>query len=367
MQQQQQQDSNVYLMPSRSTTIDRYRAAISITNSEHKVFEPQTIVAANTMKGGDMVVDSSSCPPVPCFFSGQYFPAHQPSFATIITQLTLYIEAFLEQHPDEADYSHTHSTWIVTYASGSNARETHINVYWDSVAADHVVEMSKVKGTGFCSPMKTLFDTIRQGIQRCVVPPAQTVNIVNTRVCVPHMEASVDLVQEQFEKGVKCILSMTRDHFYEPRLESAKSLCDLAQRVDEKLLSVRSVVEGIVSALNSLLRDEFEEIRRFAVTACELFAKIPDYRDPLSVMSSLPVLVSLLVHSCDDESQYLQIAQIRRRACAALCLIAESYCDRVCQCLKDLDVRSEASFTKCLVGDHRLMAKATPLGLCFAH
>ncbi len=166
---------------------------------------------------------------------------------------------------------------------GSDLREIHINCYWDCQANDHVIEMNRVKGDGLFPSTSEFYEKLRQHVlgEKYVAPKIMP----GRRTMMPGppplkrngVVVSTGVTEEMFLKGIKPIFAMADDHFFEPRLEATKALCDMAKR-DQRLLNLEYCQTNVVRVLNSLLNDEFEDIRQFAVMATAMFAAVPSYK-----------------------------------------------------------------------------------------
>ena len=319
---------------------------------------------------------SSKCPERPCYLVSTHFYTFQDTYETIETIIENSVKGLLGEHSEELDYRYfsDDKQWRMKYMNGSDCREIHINVYWDSNANDHIIEINRVKGDGMFPALNSFFDNLRQSIQGSNYVPesnSKKPRMVGYRMPGPpplHGRIAVPLSNEMFLRGIQPILSMAADQFYEPRLEAAKSFCDLAQR-SEQLLSIPECKEGVVSALNNLLMDEFDDVKQFAVMACSLFAQLPSYKQSLSRMPQLRVLAELVLEGPADESVSFETAQMRRRACLALTLIAEKESEAVCECLKEQNVRSLEAWRSYVskMDDPRLVDHANKLELCIVY
>jgi hypothetical protein len=164
-------------------------------------------------------------------------------------------------------------------------RHIHVNCYWDAQHKDHIVEMSRVKGDGLFPSTFEFYETIRRhvlGADKYVAPAS----LAERKPMMPGPPllrregklAAFAVTEDMFLKGIKSIFNLADDHFFEPRLEAVKAICDMAKR-DRRLLEIPFCRDNVVRCLNNLLNDDFEDIRQFAVFATAQFAlNVPSYR-----------------------------------------------------------------------------------------
>ncbi len=319
---------------------------------------------------------ASQCEERPCFLGNHHFFANQSNYQTLEMQIESVLSSWLREHSNEVDYAYfvEQTQWRMKYMNGSTCHEIHVNVYYDSNANDHVIEVNRVRGDGMIPIMGTFFQCLRQHVLGLPSQPPRVASPMRRAMpCPPALKrggvsAPIESTNQLFMKGIQPILSMAADQFYEPRLEAAKSFCDLAQR-SEQLLSIPECMEGVVHALNNLLMDEFDDVKQFAVMACSLFAQLPSYKQSLSRMPQLRVLAELVLEGPADESVSFETAQMRRRACLALTLIAEKEAEAVCECLKEQNVRSFEAWRSCVskMDDPRLVDHANKLEMCIVY
>ncbi len=181
--------------------------------------------------------------------------------------------------------------------NGSDHREIHVNIYWDSNAEDHIIEMNRVRGDGLFPSTGEFYEVVRKYVlgekytapkvvptRRPMMPGPPPLKRAATipgasapSMLPPPAPVSTGVSKEMFLKGIKPIISMAEDYFFEPRLEAVKALCDIAKRSDE-LLAIDECRDSIVRVLNGLITDEFDDIRQFAVMACSMFAAKDTYK-----------------------------------------------------------------------------------------
>lgn len=276
----------------------------------------------------------SPCSHRPCYLVPNHFFANQTNFFTIKTMIETTLMTLQEnvKYLDCIDYAFfsKECQYRMKYVNGSDYREIHINCYWDDNANDHIIEMNRVRGDGMSPTTNDFYETLRQTVlgekytppvvvpgRRPMMagPPPMLLKRAIESGAVPKLPA---VSEEQFLKGVNPVFSMAEDDFFEPRLSAAKSLCDMAKR-DIKLLSLPECQNKVIHAVNALLKDEFEEIRQFAVIACARFAGLSaDYKIAMSKMNGVHVLMNTILEAPVNEQVGYETAHMRRRACVAL-------------------------------------------------
>lgn len=177
--------------------------------------------------------------------------------------------------------------------------------FWDSIANDHVVEVKKYRGDAFFPSLAQFFRDLKSAIVKedsasgaREVPVAssssgsrlrggalpmpslrraQTAPPTSSTMSSPSSSACCMVTEDMFLLGIQPLFNMAQDNFLEPRLEAAKALCDLARK-EKKFLELPTCREQCVHAINALLRDDFEDVKQFAVMAFASFCEIPSYQ-----------------------------------------------------------------------------------------
>lgn len=264
----------------------------------------------------------SPCRYTPCYLVPNHFQADQKCFDQIYESVTRALENLKNTHINYIDYEYFPNVtqWKFKYLKGSDLREIHINCYWDSNIEDHIVEMNRVKGDGLFPSTSEFYEKLRQHVLGdSYVPPKVQQGRRPMMPGPPPLRlngvVASDVTPEMFLKGINPIIAMAEDQFFEPRLEACKALCDMAKR-DPRLLSLPECQEGVIRVLNSLIVDEFAEIREFAIYALSLFAEVDSYKLPLGLVRNLYVLVDMILNTTAPHPY--EIANIRRRSCVAL-------------------------------------------------
>lgn len=177
-------------------------------------------------------------------------------------------------------------------------REFHITCFWDSTTDDHIVEVKRVRGDGL-QPSNTtdIFAKLKSKLSKSTEDsPVVRRGKLRGPLPLPSLKSapslsqkiSTNLTEEQFLKGVYPIVSMTEDQCFEPRLEAARMLCDLATTTKSnsssnsedkiKYVNGNKCRELVLKALGKLLQDDFEDVKQFAVVAFEAFSQYESYQ-----------------------------------------------------------------------------------------
>jgi hypothetical protein len=241
--------------------------------------------------------------------------------------------------------------------------------YWDSAAEDHIIEVKRVKGDGLTPMSVDFFSRLRccvtnqaddglharrgklrgEPLPMPVFPSSSSSSAPKpsgfplpplplgrnggklgllsapAAVCCGAAPDASLVTEELFLKGIRPILSMATDGLFEPRLEAAKMLCDLATKEKKSWLENQECVDICVKSLEKLLNDEFEDVNQFAVVAFALFAEIPVYQKLLSKFV-LDNLIKLISNAPRDTPSYSS-AQMRRKAAQGLSILSK-FCSK---------------------------------------
>lgn len=154
----------------------------------------------------------------------------------------------------------------------------------------------------------------------------------NSSVIAPPSGLVAEVGESQFLKGIQPISAMSKDNFYEPRLEAAKMLCDLATNHPSRLAESVACQEICMAALDTLLGDDFEDVRQFAIIALALFVDIQDnsskniYHPYIRKMLRLPQLVALIDNAAPQAPAY-HCAQMRRKSASVFAKLLSASTD----------------------------------------
>ncbi len=156
-----------------------------------------------------------------------------------------------------------------------------MHIYTQSPASSvYIVEANRIEGDS-----KPFFNFYRE-FKSLILNVADS-KPVNNFYFEPLSSSKIS--PEQFMGGVKPIFNMAAEPFFESRLEAAKMLCDLALHPDRSLLQLPECREQCISALEGLIKDDFEYVRQHSMCALSAFVDIPGY----------PVRVFVIPKGCD--------------------------------------------------------------------
>jgi hypothetical protein len=316
----------------------------------------------------------SLCPERPCYVVPNHFFAGQSNFQTIKASIDVALMKLkmMDKYQDCLDFAYFPiiSQWRMKYVNGSEMREIHVNCYWDTNSADHIIEVNRVKGDGISSCVSDIFEAVRKAVlgERYIAPklaPGRRPMMGGLPPLKRLAGAVVTKVEEdKFLKGVKATVSMAESNFFEPRLEAGKALCELAQR-DANMLCLPECQSQVVRAINSLLMDEFEDVHQFAVIACSRFAAVSaSYKVALSEMNAVNGLVRLVVESVSNDQLAYETAQMRRKACVSLGEMIKECPEKIRSCFEEHGVHDMQTLQQRINGQIADMVVAD-LELCF--
>ena len=183
--------------------------------------------------------------------------------------------------------------------------------------------MLKSRGEGLNLNFVDLFDLLLLGFHNRAItsqpPRKRTLSPLPLRSST----TPVALSNEQFLAGIQSIFIMAQDHFFEPKLEAAKMLCELAKR-SKCYLELPECVEKCVNVLEKLIKDDFDDIRNFAILAFADFSELQVYQEKFCERQLLSAILSL-VDNCPLDSLSFDCAHLRRRAAASIAAISSNY------------------------------------------
>jgi hypothetical protein len=166
------------------------------------------------------------------------------------------------------------------------------------------------------------------------------------------------VTEEQFLKGIQPLLQMSKETFFETRLEASKMLCDLSTK-ERNFLELPTCINLCCSSLELLLKDEFEDVKQFAVLALTAFAEFSSfYRSHILSSfgkSSLQEIVSL-IRNVEVGSSTYATAQMRRKASYLLSLLIKEFPKQISEELKEYGYDNKDSwlFHVDSLTDHRM-------------
>ncbi len=139
---------------------------------------------------------------------------------------------------------------------------------------------------------------------------------------IPTGVSLIKLSDAEFLEGIQPIFRMS-EHNNESRVQCAKMLCDVSQK-DAHYLELSAFRLPCVRLLESLVLDESEDVRQYAVMAVAAFAELPSYKEALMCSAVLPMLFGL-VENCVELQQAYETAQVRRTAARVLALLSRTH------------------------------------------
>ena len=146
--------------------------------------------------------------------------------------------------------------------------------------------------------------------------PVRKAFVIPTSVCM------IKMSDEQFLEGIQPIFRMA-EHSNESRVQCAKMLCDVSQK-DAHYLELSAFRPQCVKMLESLVMDESDDVRQYAVMAVAAFVELPSYKEALMSSAVLPVLFHLVENHVDAQQAY-ETAQVRRTAARVIALLSRTH------------------------------------------
>ena len=132
--------------------------------------------------------------------------------------------------------------------------------------------------------------------------------------------------EKEFLDGIQPIFTMVDPlscSMLEARIQAAKMLCDVSQK-DIKYLNISSFRMNCIQALKSLISDEDEEVRQYAVMAISTFSEIPSYMEAF-VHSNILISLFEIIDQYPSQEEAYATAQIRRTAASTLALLTRTH------------------------------------------
>jgi hypothetical protein len=254
------------------------------------------------------IIEISPCDSLPIYIANTHFYAKIGRFEDVKAA----IRSILSNNKDVAfSYFKDEQCFKCKLLHRSNVREINVNVYWSSEKKDHVIEVRRVYGDGVFLGAD-IFSELLNGICREPVREVSSGKLRRLDFQVPdELLLELQITLEQFLDGIKPIVAMANDQYYETRVEAAKMFCELPGR-DEQFLQHEQVVALIVPALQKLLRDPFDDIQEFAVVAVELFSSMQEYALRFLADGSVVSALVATVKALKEEEFYLHAHMMRK-------------------------------------------------------
>eukprot|EP00286_Rhodomonas_abbreviata_P002037 CAMPEP_0181345244 /NCGR_PEP_ID=MMETSP1101-20121128/32644_1 /TAXON_ID=46948 /ORGANISM="Rhodomonas abbreviata, Strain Caron Lab Isolate" /LENGTH=458 /DNA_ID=CAMNT_0023457183 /DNA_START=136 /DNA_END=1512 /DNA_ORIENTATION=- len=284
---------------------------------------------------------SSGCPALPFGTSRTSFVVAHPSsstptppgtagsadYGTVVRTIHDHLQSGVHAEFDFSFVDHEHM-WKGKYLQGSSCYEMDINLYHDKCANTYTIAVRKMKSCcGFNGgSFNTFFQTFKSAMGAESSGSTTTSSSTRKAVCIPNLSkcsaAGAGLVTEEaFIQGVQPIFSMAKSNL-ESRVQSAKMLCDVAQK-DARFLELDSFRSCVMPALEGLMGDESDDVRQYAVMAVSAFAELACYKEDFMRSPILAALFALVKNCCDLQLAY-ETAQMRRTA-AGLALLSRTH------------------------------------------
>jgi len=271
--------------------------------------------AANAQKKGAMDIQIvSPCDAKPAFVANTHFYTKYSRYE----DLKLVIGELLSNSKEIAfSYFKDEQCFKCKLLNRSNVRELNVNVYWDDKMKDHLVEVRRVYGDGVFIFGADIFAELVSGITREPLREMSSGKLRRMDFTVPEdMLMELQLTLEQFIEGLRPVLTMANDQYYETRIEAVKMLCELpgsnGNGRDDQFLLDETVVNEITPVLQKLLKDPFEDIQEFAVVAVELFSAMPAYANRFLADSAVVSSLVAAIKSLKEEEFYLHAHMMRK-------------------------------------------------------
>lgn len=284
---------------------------------------------------------SSPCSKKPRVIAPTHFCTSMSSFAdlkrTVDGCLVLREELVFSYFPRK-------QTWKCKYLEGSQSREVHISCFWDSCKKDHVLEVKRVQGDGLFPQYTDLLTVLKQGLGVDVAIKKAASKPVG-RIPPPCALRREYSSSESFLESIRIVLEMSRNQYYEPRLEASKMLCDIVCKQPIHLMETSNVEQEILEVLMSFIQDQFDDVVEFGVVCLHnLVSKSIQYRRAVVNYNYGSIVSGLIAHirNCDfnhetGENDFYLYAQMRRLAGKTLNELVQcvccSECDQQRRCL----------------------------------
>uniref|UniRef100_A0A7S3GQE8 Uncharacterized protein n=1 Tax=Spumella elongata TaxID=89044 RepID=A0A7S3GQE8_9STRA len=305
-------------MTYRSIAVDSRPAGDYMRSYEAPVYSmsKNSKFAVNVTAKSSSTASVNGCPSVPFGVSKTKFMMNMTDSRTVIESINTHLKS-----QSDFDFSHVEEDhmWKGKFLCGSSCFEVEINLYQDKTVNKYVVAVRKVSG---CSAVSGCFNNFFSAMQSalCTEPSASTP--VRKAFCIPTGICMMQMSDEQFLEGIQPIFRMS-EHNNESRVQCAKMLCDVSQK-DAHYLELSAFRLPCVRLLESLVLDESEDVRQYAVMAVAAFAELPTYKEALMCSAVLPMLFGL-VENCVELQQAYETAQVRRTAARVLALLSRTH------------------------------------------
>lgn len=213
----------------------------------------------------------------------------------------------------------------------------------------------------FADIFEALFAAFNNNSSSLAAPRKRTLSPLPLRAS----STPVSLSNEQFLAGIQTIFIMAQEHFYEPKLEAAKMLCELAKR-SRCYLELEECVTKCVSVLEHLMKDDFDEIRSLAILAFADFVELPVYQKMFCERNMLNTVLSL-VDNCPMENRSFDCAHLRRKAADSIATISTNFPDAAIAALSCFGFANEEEWIQHVdkLKDGRTRSSSLRIAQCF--
>ena len=164
----------------------------------------------------------------------------------------------------------------------------------------------------------TFFNALKAALSTEPVAPVRKAFVIPTGAMI----GLVKVTDEEFLQGIQPVFRMA-EHSNESRVQCAKMLCDVSQK-DAHYLELSAFRPQCVKMLESLVMDESEDVRQYAVMAVAAFVELPSYKEAFMSSAVLPVLFNLVENNVDAQQAY-ETAQVRRTAARVIALLSRTH------------------------------------------
>jgi len=255
---------------------------------------------------------SSVFPDRPCFLVRTHFAIsfEKNSFDFVVQT----IDAALESIP-KFDFSFfaSEAMWKGKHFQGSIMCEVHIRVYHEG-QGQYIVEANRVKGDA--KPFSPFFKELKSILTKT---PVET----KTALAFMSQLSSGPISDSQFLMGIRPIFFTALEPYLEARIEGAKMLCDLALH-DSSHLRLDECRSQVLSVLEKLVVDDFDDVKHHAIMALSAFSSlddIPQYKE--GILASTTLLQVLLEFSQDAPAPAYETIKVRRECAHVVFLLSE--------------------------------------------
>lgn len=278
------------------------------------------LVHAMNAKAGGPAAGPGALPELPFGLPRTHFTVSGTTMAAMQPQIQEYLDALKDM--DFTFIAEQHM-WKGKYLQGACCFEMDVRAYQDRGSDEITFAVLKSKSDARCGKFMTFYE----GLKACVtgVPEAK-----KPRRGVMLRELPADFAvptDDEFISGIEPVFKMAQEACMEPRLEAAKMLCDLSSK-ELHFLELDAFRSDCLVVLETLIQDNFHDVKQHTVMAISKFAKIDSYQEGIISSKILPVLFALVDNSPSTIPSF-ETAQIRRSAAATVALLCRKHAGAV--------------------------------------